>query len=261
VSVVNYTTWKNGISGTGLQANELLLTAASLTGGKFVAGWSASVDAGVWGQPLYLNGITIAGKTHNLLFVTTSNDSVYAFDADSGAQIWKKSFLSTGITPVAGTSLGISTQTGILSTPVIDSDKHILYVVAETSENNATYFPHRLHALDITTGNEMLGGPVLISDPALPPLYKFQRPGLLLVNNTVYVGFGSIEDRDPYHGLLFGFDQTTLVKKGVFNVTATGSEGGIWMSGASPSADSAGNIYISTGNGTVDGTNTSARAS
>ena len=255
VSVVNYTTWKNGISGTGLQANELLLTPANVSTGKLTPGWTAFVDGGIWTQPLYLNGITAAGKNRNLLFVTTSNDSVYAFDADTGAQIWKSSFLSTGVTAVAGASLGISSQTGILGTPVIDSDKHLLYVVAETSENNQTYFPHRLHALDITTGLEMLGGPVLITDPALPLVCKFQRPGLLLANNTIYVAFGSIEDRTPYHGLLFAFDQTTLAKKAVFNVTSSGSEGGIWMSGAAPSADSAGNVYISTGNGYVNGTN------
>lgn len=255
VTLVNYTMWKNGIGGTGVQADELLLTPASVSSGKFGLRWSASVDAGIWNQPLYLNAVSIGGTPRNLLFVTTSNDSVYAFDADSGAQIWKRTFLSTGVTAVNGSSVGISTQTGILGTPAIDPKTLTLYVVAETSENNATYFPHRLHALDVTTGNEKFGGPVLVSDPALPPVYKFQRPGLLLVNGNVYIAFGSIEDRDPYHGLLFAFDQTTLAKKAVFNVTPSGSEGGIWMSAAAPSADSAGNIYISTGNGTIDGTN------
>ena len=255
INLVNYTMWKNGISGTGVQPDELLLTPASVSSGTFGLSWSAAVDAGIWSQPLYLNAVSIAGVARNLLFVTTSNDSVYAFDADTGAQVWKRSFLSTGVTAVNGSSVGISTQTGILGTPAIDPVTLTLYVVAETSENNATNFPHRLHALDVTTGNDKFGGPVLISDPALAPLYKFQRPGLLLVNGNVYVAFGSIEDRTPYHGLLFAFDQTTLAKKAVFNVTPTGSEGGIWMSAAAPTADSDGNIYISTGNGTIDGTN------
>ncbi len=255
ISLVNYTMWKNGVSGTGVQPNELLLTPANVSSGTFGLSWSATVDAGIWSQPLYLNAVSIAGVLHNLLFVTTSNDSVYAFDADTGAQIWQRTFLSTGVTAVSGSSAGISTQTGILGTPVIDPVGLTLYVVAETSENNATYFPHRLHALDVTTGNDTLGGPVLISDPALPPLLKFQRPALLLANGNVYVGFGSIEDRTPYHGLLFAFDQTTLAQKAVFNVTPTGSEGGIWMSAAAPSADSAGDIYIATGNGTSDGIN------
>jgi hypothetical protein len=255
VSLVNYTVRKNANSGTGVQSNELALTPASVSSGKFAQRWSASVDGGVWGQPLYINAITIGGKARNVLFATTSNDSVYAIDADTGAQLWKTSFLSTGVTAVLGTSTKISTTTGILGTPVIDVGHKVLYVVATTSENSATYFPHRLHALDLLTGKELLGGPVLISHPDLPPLYKFQRPGLLLVNGMVYVAFGSIEDRAPYHGLLFAFDELTLEQKAVFNVTPTGSEGGIWMAGAAPTSDSSGNIYISTGNGTVNTNN------
>jgi hypothetical protein len=254
ISQVNYTMFRNGISGTGVQANELTITPANVGAGQLKAGWSASVDGGVWTQPLYLNGVAISGKNHNVLFVATSNDSMYAFDADTGAQLWKTSFLSSGVTAVAGSSLGIGTQTGILGTPVIDPVTQIIYVVAETSESNATYFPHRLHALSAVTGKEALGGPVLISDPDLAPLYKFQRPGLLLANGIIYVGFGSVEDIEPYHGMLFGFDENTLAQRGVFNVTPHGSEGGIWMSGASPTADSSGNIYISTGNGNVNGT-------
>ena len=255
VSLVNYATRKNTNSGTGLQSNELALTPASVSSGKFAQRWSASVDGGVWGQPLYINAITIGGKARNALFVTTSNDSVYAIDADTGAQLWKTSFLSTGVTPVLGTYTGISSTTGILSTPVIDVGSKLLYVVATTAENNGTYFPHRLHALDLVTGKEMLGGPVLISHPHLPTLYKFQRPGLLLANNMVYVGFGSIKDITPYHGLLFAFDKDSLEQNAVFDVTPTGGQGGLWMSGAAPTSDSSGNIYISTGNGTVSTNN------
>ena len=255
VTVVNYTTRKNGNSGTGVQTNELALTPASVSSGKFVQRWSAALDAAIWGQPLYLNGVTIGGKARNAVFVTTANDSVYALDADTGSLLWKTSFLSPGVTAVAGTSLQISSQIGILSTPVIDPVKQVMYVVAVTSENNATTFPHRLHALSILTGKEMLGGPVLISDPALPPVQKFQRPGLLLANGRIYVAFGSIEDRNPYHGLIFAFDENTLEVVAFFNVTPTGSQGGIWMSGASPTADKDGNIYVSTGNGSVSANN------
>jgi hypothetical protein len=158
------------------------------------------------------------------------------------------------VTAVAGSSLQISTQIGILGTPVIDPVKQALFVVAETSENNATYFPHRLHALSLTTGND-LTTPELISDSDLQPVQKFQRPGLLLANGMVYVAFGSIEDRAPYHGLIFAFDENTLAQKAVFNVTPTGSEGGLWMAGAAPAADSQGNIYISTGNGSAGSNN------
>jgi outer membrane protein assembly factor BamB len=237
-----------------VQTDELVLTPANVSlAGNFKQKWSASVDASIWTQPLYLNAVTIGGKTRNALYVATSNDSVYAFDADTGAQLWKTSFLSTGVTAVAGTSLKISNQTGILGTPVIDPVKGVLYVVAETSEDNATTFPHRLHALNVLTGAEILGGGVLISNPDLAPLYKFQRPGLLLADGNIYVGFGSIEDRAPYHGMLFAFDENTLEQVGVFVVAPTGSEAGIWMSGCTPVADSSGNIYVSTGNGSADG--------
>ena len=257
VTTVNYTTRKNGNSGTGVQTNELTLTPANVSSGKFAQIWTTALDGPIWGQPLYLNGVTIpvGGKARNAVFVTTSNDSVYALDADTGALLWHTSFLSTGVTAVAGTSLQISSQIGILSTPVIDPVKQIMYVVAETSENNATTFPHRLHALSILTGKEMLGGPVLISDPDLPPVQKFQRPGLLLANGKVYVAFGSIEDRNPYHGLIFAFDQNNLEVVAFFNDTPTGSQGGIWMSGSSPTADKDGNIYVSTGNGSVSANN------
>ena len=255
VTTVNYTTRKNGNSGTGVQTNELALTPANVSSGKFAQIWTTALDGPIWGQPLYLNGVTIGGKARNAVFVTTSNDSVYALDADTGALLWHTTFLSTGVTAVAGTSLQISSQIGILSTPVIDPVKQIMYVVAETSENNATTFPHRLHALSILTGKEMLGGPVLISDPDLPPVQKFQRPGLLLANGKVYVAFGSIEDRNPYHGLIFAFDQNNLEVVAFFNDTPTGSQGGIWMSGSSPTADKDGNIYVSTGNGSVSANN------
>jgi outer membrane protein assembly factor BamB len=236
------------------------LTPASVSSGKFGQLWvSGTLDGSIWGQPLYINGITVGGKVRNVVYVTTNNDSVYAFDADTGgAPLWHKSFLSSGVTAVAGTSLQISSQTGILSTPVIDPVRQVIYVVAETSENNATSFPHKLHELSLITGAEMTSAH-LITHPNLLPTQKFQRPGLLLANGNVYVGFGSIEDRKEganwYHGLLFAFDAVTLEQKAVFDVAPTGIQGGIWMSGASPLADSDGNIYISTGNGTVSTNN------
>jgi len=253
VTVVNYTIRKNGTDGTGVQSSELTLTPASVSSGKFGQLWSRGLDGPIWGQPLYMNGLSVGGKVRNVVYVTTANDSVYALDADTGTELWKKSFLSSGVTAVPTTVTKVSTVTGILSTPVIDPIKQAIFVVAETSENNATYFPHRLHALSLITGSELTTEPELISDPDLEPIMKFQRPGLLLANGTIYVGFGSIEDRSPYHGLLFAFDENTLKQKEVFNVAPAG-QGGLWMSGASPEADSEGNIYISTGNGSV-GTN------
>ncbi len=148
-------------------------------------------------------------------------------------------------------------QIGILGTPVIDPDTNTLYVVAMTGEQNGTVLAHRLHALDLLTGAEKFGGPTLLSDPGLVPIKKLQRTALLLANGKVYVGIGSMGDYNtpPYHGLLFAFDKTTLAQSSVWNVTPTGSEGGIWMSGAAPTVDSNGNLYVSTGNGSFNGTN------
>jgi len=245
---VNYTMRKGGPDGTGRQLNESVLTPAGLKSGKFGQLWSKSLDGSIWGQPLYMNGITIGGTVRNVVYVTTNNDSVYAFDGDTGAQVWKKSFLSTGVTAVPAADLQISSQTGILSTPVIDPVRQVIYVVAATKEPNATIqYPHRLHELSLTTGAEILATQP-ITHANLPSMMKFQRPGLLLANGMVYVAFGSVEDRTPYHGLLFAFDAITLAQEAVFDVAPTLSSGGIWMSGAAPAADENGNIYISTGN-------------
>lgn len=256
VTTANYLTWKNDTARDGLRTDEQILTPSNVNSTSFGIAWSKSVDGGVWAQPLYINALNINGTNHNVLFVATSNDSVYAFDADTGAQLWTTSFLSAGVTAVAGASVDdiYIPQIGILGTPVIDPDSGTLYVVAETSEQNATYFPHRLHALDLTTGKEKLGGPVLISDPNLPPAHKLQRPGLLLSKGTVYVTLGSLGDKLPYHGFIFAFDENTLAQIAMWNDTPTGSAGGIWMSGSAPAADVDGNVFVAIGNGTLDQT-------
>ena len=253
VDVVNQQRWRNNLGGTGLQPNELLLTPSNVNASTFGKAWTAAVDGGVWAEPLYLNSVTISGASHNALYVATDNDSVYALDADSGAQLWQTSLIPAGAAAVAGTMVDDQyiPYIGVLGTPVIDNGT--LYVVAETAEQNTTYFPHRLHALDVTTGAEKFGGPVLISDANLQPAHKLQRPGLTIANGNVYVAFGSLADKAPYHGLLFAFDENTLAQKSVWNVTPTGVEGGIWEAGGAPSVDPAGNVYVLTGNGTADG--------
>jgi len=220
---------------------------------SFGQAWSATVDGGVWAQPLYTNAITINGGVHNVLYVGTDNDTMYALDADTGAQLWQKSLLPSGATAVAGTMVDDQyiPSIGILGTPAIDNGT--LYVVSETAEQSATVFIHRLHALDITTGQEKFGGPVVISDPNLPPAHKLQRPGLIVANGSVYVSMGSLGDKAPYHGFVFAFNKTTLAQQAVWNSTPTGTEGGIWMAGGAPTVDSSGNIYVVTGNGYSDG--------
>jgi len=255
VDVANYTAWKGGGGNLGAQTDELSLTPGNVNSNSFGIVWTASVDGWVSAQPLYMNALMIDGVPHNVVFIETANDSVYAFDGDTGVLLWQVSLIPLGATAVSATSVGFNSAPliGILSTPVIDPTTNTMYVVSETSEQNATYFPHRLHALDITSGQEKFGGPVLVSDPNMAPVHKLQRPGLTLANGNVYVGIGSMQDIQPFHGLLFAFDTATLAEKSVWVVTPTGSEGGIWMGGASPSVDENGNIYVATGNGTFDG--------
>jgi outer membrane protein assembly factor BamB len=178
---------------------------------------------------------------------------MYALDADTGAQLWQKSRLPSGTTAVAGTMVDDQyiPSIGILGNPAIDNGT--LYVVSETAEQSATVFIHRLHALDIATGQERFGGPVVISDPNLPAALKLQRPGLIVVNGTVYVCMGSLGDKQPYHGFVFAFDKTTLAQQAVWNSTPTGTAGAIWMAGGAPTFDSSGNFYVLTGNGYADG--------
>ena len=256
VDVVNYTAWKGGGGATGDQTNETSLSPSNVNASSFGLSWSSAVDGWVNGQPLYMNGLMVNGSSHNVVFIATANDSVYAFDGDTGSELWQTSLIPGGATAVSASSVGFTSAPliGILSTPVIDPSSKTMYVVSETSEQNATYFPLRLHALDLATGNEKFRGPVLVSDPKMPPIDKLQRPGLLLANGNIYIGIGSMQDTNPYFGLLFSFDAQSLDQQAVWAVTPSGSQGGIWMGGAIPSVDDSGNIYVATGNGTFDGT-------
>jgi len=255
VDIVNYTAWKGGGRNLGAQTDELSLTPENVNSNSFGIVWTASVDGWVSAQPLYMNALMINGMPHNVVFIATANDSVYAFDGDTGNLLWQVSLIPAGATAVSAASVGFASAPliGILGTPVIDPTTNTMYVVSETAEQNAT-FPYRLHALDITTGQERFGSPVLISDPNMAPMHKLQRPGLTLANGNVYVAIGSMQDMIPYHGLLFAFDTATLAENSVWVVTPTGSKGGIWMGGAAPSVDEDGNIYVATGDGTMDGT-------
>ncbi|MDP9159095.1 MAG: hypothetical protein M3O09_02550 [Acidobacteriota bacterium] len=254
-SALNYTTWKNDNLGTGQQTKETFLAPANVNTANFGILFSNTVDGAVFAQPLYMSNLSIGGATHNVVFVATENDSVYAFDADkAGAPLWKVSLIPAGATTVPTTLVGstIFPKIGITGTPVIDPATGTLYVAGETLESSKVVF--RLHALDIITGNERGGSPTVITAPGWQPLEQMQRPGLLLANGNVYIGFGSHGDHDPYHGWLFAYSAASLAQVGVWNVTPTGIEGAIWTSGAAPSADSSGNIYVITSNGTFDGT-------
>jgi len=266
---------------SGLNSNETILTPANVGSPRFGRLFSQPVDGFVYAQPLYVPHLAIPGKgTHNVVFVATEGDSVYAFDADSstGANakpLWHASLIDArhgaalGATPVNMLAQlrcdAIIPVVGTTSTPVIDLGTGTIYVESFSKEGNR--FVHRLHALDIARGTEKSPGrkPVEItaSVPAegagntnriitFDALHHLNRPGLLLVNGIVYLAYSSHCDRPPAHGWVFAYDAATLAQKSVFITTPNGFFGGIWMSGAAPAADSSGNIFLTTGNGSFD---------
>jgi len=264
-------TYHNDNARTGQNLNETILTPDKVNVTSFGKLGVLSADGKVDAQPLYQSALLIPGQgTHNVLFVATENDSVYAFDADNGALLWHVSMLLSGETPSDDRGCGqVSPEIGITATPVIDptSGPHgTIYVVAMTKNGSGNYF-QRLHALDVTTGQEEFGGPVKVQatfpgqgDDSRngmvifdPKQYK-ARPGLLLLNHYVLTAWSSHCDFRPYTGWLIAYNARTLAKVAVLNVTPNGAQGSIWASGAGPAADMSGNVYFLVANGTFDTT-------
>ncbi len=263
------TTYHNDIARTGQNTTESILTQANVNSATFGLLRNLAVDGLVDAEPLYLSQLSIAGVLHNVVFIVTEHDSAYAFDSDTGAQLWKVSLLGAGESSSDNRGCGqVSPEIGITSTPVIDRKagaNGILYAVA-MSKNGSTYF-QRLHALDITTGAELEGGPAAIqaSYPGTgdnssgglvvfdPKQYK-ERAGLLLLNGVVYTGWASHCDFAPYTTWIMAYNQTTLAQTAVLNLTPNGNEGSIWQSGGGLAADPQGNIYALIANGTFDTT-------
>jgi hypothetical protein len=265
-SQVNVVTYHNDVARTGLNPSETILSPANLNSGSFGFLFSQSVDGMVVGQALYLSNVSIPGLgVHNVVYVTTLHDSVYAFDADSNsggnaAPLWQVNFTNpaAGITTASGTALpcqGVTTykEAGIVSTPVIDPTSGTLYVIAKTSENGTVF--HRLHALDITTGQERANSPVAIvatfttnkgTTVKFNSLHAMNRPALLLNNGVIYAAFGSNGCNDNAYGWVIAYDATTFQQVGVFNASPGKGLASIWQSGSGPAADSAGNVYVST---------------
>jgi hypothetical protein len=261
---------------TGQNNSEGALTTGNVNPNQFGKLFSQPVDGYVYAEPLWVPSVNITGKgVHNVVYVATEHDSVYAFDADQplGGPLWHTSFINppAGITTVPRADIEVGfdlvPEAGITATPVIDPARGVLYVVARTKEVSGSVinYVHRLHALDIASGNEMPGSPVLITGSVpgtgydnvkgvvtFGGLRHNNRAGLLLVNGVVYVAFSSLEDINPYHGWIFGYDANTLAQVIAFNATPNGSKAGIWMGGGGLPADASGNIYVSTGTGTFD---------
>lgn len=267
-------TQHNDNARTGLNANETTLTAANVQA-TFGKKFSSPVDAAIYAQPLYVPNVSIGGGTHNVVYVVTEGDSAYAFDADTGAQYWHANLIDAahGATASETTVSGINDagcgdlvpQIGVTSTPVIDPSTGTMYVETKSKRANAT-FVHRLHGIDITTGAEKLGTPPDITGTAPIPgggtitfnaIKHLNRPGLLWLNGMIYIAYASHCDNTPYYGWVFAYDASTLAQRAIWNATPSsdavnGGLGGIWLSGAGLAADSAGNIFTSTGNGLFD---------
>lgn len=259
-------TQHNDVGRTGQNLNETWLTPANVNANQFGKLFTQNVDGVVVGQPLYASGVLMNdGLVHNVVYVATQHNTVYAFDADSNqgsnaTPLWAVSLNGAG-TPDPISDYGCTgthfTEIGVTSTPVIDAAKTTLYVVAKTLNGSDREF--NLHALDITTGDEVLGGPTLIigtygGTQTFNVLYQLQRPALLLENGLIYIGFGGNGcDIYTYNGWLFAYDAQTLQQQAVFEVAPNGKKSSIWQGGAGPSADALGNIYVATANGTYDG--------
>ena len=264
---IDVATYKNDLSRSGQNPSETALTLANVASATFGLLRLLPVDGKVDAQPLYLSKLAIGAGFSNAVFVATEHGSVYAFDSDSGAVLWHVSLIGAGETPSDTRGCGqVTPEIGITSTPVIDRNAGAhgtIYVVAMSIDGTSKYH-QRLHALDVTTGAELLNGPVEITasypttgtaTSTFDPKSYEERAALLLLNGTIYTSWTSHCDITPYGGWVISFSQTTLARNGVLNIAANSNAGpAIWMAGGGPAADTAGNIYVLSANGAFETT-------
>jgi hypothetical protein len=266
-SQVSVLTNRNDVARTGQNLSETILTPANVNAAQFGKLFMQKVDGSIIGQPLYVPNVQLAnGTIHNVVYVATQHNSVYAFDADSNvgenaAPLWTENFGPS--VPENKANFGCGTpgyfEVGIMGTPVIDPATKTIYLVSKTV--TAGLYASTLHALDITSGAEKFGGPTAIAATVqtsqgpvtFTPSVQMQRPALLLLNGNIYIGYGSNGcDAFNYHGWLLAYSAATLKQTGIFLDTPQWDGGAIWGAGGGPAADSQGFIYVSTGNGTFD---------
>jgi hypothetical protein len=278
-------TYHNNPSRDGSNPSEFALTTANVAPTTFGKLFSCPADGAIYAQPLWVPGLTINGVNHNVVFVSTQHESLYAFDADASpcVTLWHASLIDSnhGGTPgeisvpsgptgnLVGNGYGdITPEVGITGTPVIDP-AGTLYVVSKSVISSGPTFFQRLHAINLLTGNEQSGSPVTIagtypgmgdgtSTTTFVAGQQNQRPALALVNGIVYIAWSSHEDNPPYYGWIMGYDATTLAQTSALNITPNVGYGGIWMGGSGPAADSSHNLFLITGNGGFDAGNGSA---
>jgi hypothetical protein len=272
-------THHNDISRDGANAQEYALTPATVTAAGFGKLAACAVDGVINAQPLWAANLTFVGVKHNVVFVATQHDSVYAFDADStNCQVlWMVSLIdathggASGETSVPYTLVGsgsgdIQPEIGITSTPVLDIANGILYAVAKSVDGSQTNFYTRLHALDMLSGSEKTGSPVTLAASitnssgaavAFDAKSELQRPGLALANGVVYICFGSHEDSAPFYGWIFGYKYAggAFTRSALLNTAPDAGKAAIWMSGGAPAIDGSSNLYALTGNGLFTASN------
>jgi hypothetical protein len=264
----NVLTYHNDNFRTGENLSETVLTPANVNPSKFGKVAFLEVQGLVDAEPLYVSDVPIAGTRHNVVFVATEHDLVYAFDADTYAPLWRVSLLGDGETTSGKRDCEqINPEIGITATPVIDlsvGPHGAIDVVAMSRDHKHHYF-QRLHALDLTTGAELPGSPRLIEatfpghgagsrngQVVFDPRQYEDRAALLLAHGVIYTTWSSHCDHEPYNGWVIAYDSATLQPAGVLNLTPNGTDGGIWMTGDGPAEDESGNIHLLTGNGTFD---------
>lgn len=268
---ISVLTQHNDNTRAGWNNQETVLTTANVNSQQFGKLFTLSVDDQVYAQPLVVGNLAIGSGNHNVVYIATVNNSVYAYDGDNGSLYWKKNFTFSGMRPANASDMSsswctpytdISNNIGIIGTPVIDSAAQTIYFVARSTDG--THFVQHLHAVNIVTGNEQPGSPVEISASvsgsgdgsvnnvvSFDPLRNNQRQGLTLVNGVVYITYSSHCDWNPYHGWILGYNSSTLQQVTVYTDTPNGESGSFWQSGQGMAADAQGNLYEVSANGTV----------
>ena len=270
-------TYHNNASRNGVNSREYALTPSNVAADTFGKLFSCPVDGAIYAQPLWVPNLMISGRQHNVIFVATEHDSLYAFDADTSPcrTLWHANLIdpahggTAGETSVPYTLVGlglgsIMPEVGVTGTPAIDLGTKRLYVVSKSIDSERINYYQRLHSIDLFTGSETLATrpavisavfPAMNSTASFSPKQENQRAGLTLVNGVVYIAWGSLEDADPWYGWVMGYDATNLSHLYTFNTAPNTGRAGIWMGGGAPSADASGNLYVVTGNGDFDAAN------
>ena len=277
------TMWQADLQHTGQNLNETTLNPGSISSpGNFGLLFTQQTDGQTYGQALIAAGVSINGTTHNVIYVGTQHDSLYAFDADSNtganaSPLWHASFIQAGVTqPIPQTAVNssdITDECGITTTPVIDPSSSTIYIVSAVQNISDSSFHQYLHALDLATGAEKFNGPIEINPTfagsanynkteqttpgVIPfnPLREHLRCAMTLSNGIVYLCYASHSDTQPYHGEILGYGASNLqLMKSFISTPNSSGEGGFWAGGAGPAFDSSGNMFIATGNGAFDQT-------